>query len=121
MRWVLAVATSAALLGGCATSPNAPHYGPAGSGQGPYATVPVNRLPAPDRPPPDDMVSGQTPPDLDPPYRPMSVSGPPPPSAMAGEVMKGVVRTLAIVGMAALNGRSFSFGGGRVYGQVYSY
>jgi hypothetical protein len=40
---------------------------------------------------------------------------------MAGQIVMGVARTLMIVGMTALSGRSFSIGGGRVYGNLHVY
>lgn len=121
MKRVLAVTVAAMLAVGCATAPPSANYGSAGSSQGGYQTASVNQFPEPDRPAPEDSGFGQSAPNVDPPYQPLLVNGPPPASMMAGDLMKGVVKTLVFVGAAALSGQSFSFGGGRVYGNAYVY
>lgn len=121
MKKIVTTTLAAMLVAGCATAPSVSTYGAAGPNQGPYQTASVNRFPEPDRPAPEDTGFGQSAPDVYPPYQPMSVNGPPPAAMVAGEVMKGVVKTLAIVGLSALSGQSFSIGGGRIYGNAYVY
>ena len=96
---------------GCAAAYHAPRQ--------PATTV--NPFPEPDRPVVDDPGPDPSLPAANAPYKPMSVSGPPPASTVASDLMTGVLKTLAVVGMGALSGRSFSVGGGRVYTRVYAY